>query len=148
MKPGRPRKPTAVLEAQGAFEKDPQRRRRLEPQAAGAAEKPAFVKGRAARIWKVYAPLVEKMGLLRSVDAFAFSVWCCLAAEFEEDYKHMPAARITAMRQAGEKFGLDPSARAKLETPAPAPLAGASQQDPAGRYFSLETAKPASRSKQ
>src|SRR5215471_8545973 len=127
----RPRKPTALLELQGAFQKNPQRRRTHKPIADGEAKKPRFVKGAAARLWGEYAPRVAAMGLLKAVDAFNFGVWCCLAAEFEKHSQRMPANRIAQMRQVGERFGLDAGARAKLAVR----QQESTVDDPAEKYF-------------
>lgn len=130
MKTGRPRTATAIQEAKGAFDKNPQRRRTGEPVADGEAARPPFVKGAAAKIWQHYAPLVAKMGLLKAVDSHNFGVWCCLAAEFAKDPERMNANRITQMRQMGEKFGLDPRSRAALGSGD-----GDEDKDPADQYF-------------
>lgn len=127
---GRPRTATAILNAKGSFEKNPDRKRTAEPLAEGEAVRPSFVRGRAKRIWDRYAPLVAQMDLLKAVDAHNFGVWCCLAAEFEEGPGRMTAARISQMRQAGERFGLDPGARARLSVGKQKP-----EKDPAEKYF-------------
>jgi phage terminase small subunit len=126
----RPRTPTALLEVRGAFGKNPKRKRAGEPVAEGEAVKPRFVKGTAARIWREYAPLIAAMGLLKAVDSFNFGVCCCLAAEFDNDHKRMPANRIAQMWQVGERFGLDAGARAKL-----AVTAEQKSEDPADKYL-------------
>ena len=60
---GRPRKPTEVLEALGAFAKNPNRRRGNQPAAEGVAVKPKYLKGRASRLWdekKAHSPTMQR----------------------------------------------------------------------------------------
>ena len=125
-----PRKPTAILEAKGAFDKNPNRKRSGEPIAEGDAVKPRFVKGRASKVWDEIAPLLRNMGTLKAVDSIAFGTFCCLQAEFEKNPREMTAARITQKRFYEERFGMNPSARAKM-----AVEGEGKSKDPAERYF-------------
>ena len=70
-------------------------------------KKPAFVKGRAARIWKQYAGQLN----LTLLDEAMFGVWCCLMAEFQESPHTFPAARLAQLRGLGKSFGLTPGGR-------------------------------------
>lgn len=101
------------------------------PVPEGEVKKPAFVKGRAARIWRQYAASLEAQGVLTAWDVDTFGAWCCLMAEFQEDPRRMVTAKITQMRVLGESFGLLPTGRARLKT-------GAGKKetaDPAEKYF-------------
>lgn len=103
-----------------------------EPQPQGAVKKPSFVTKRAARIWKQYAPELQRQGVLTSNDVDMFGTWCCLMAEFQESPQHFPASRISQMRALASTFGLDPSSRTRLGTPTPK---GQKEKDPAEKYF-------------
>jgi len=124
-----PRKPTAILEATGAFDKNPNRKRPLEPIAEGEALKPKYLKGLASRLWDEFIPKLTKMGTLKAVDGPGLATWCCLEAEFEEDPGRMTASRITQKRAYEERFGMSAGARAKIS------LEDGKSGDPAEKYF-------------
>jgi len=122
--------PTAILEAKGAFEKNPNRKRDAEPVADGEPIKPKHLKGAASRIWDEYCPRLVKMGTAYEVDSAALAAWCCLQAEFQKDPARMNSSRIAQMRAYEDRFGMNASARAKLgSSPANKPT------DPAEKYF-------------
>jgi phage terminase small subunit len=131
----RPRKPTKLLETTGAFLRNPQRRRQRqhEPQIEGEVKKPAYLKGRAARIWDEYAPQLIQAGILNALGSYSFATWCCLEAEWEEGPQRMNSARIAVKKAYGGAFGLDASSQAKVV----AVNTGSSEQekDPAEKYF-------------
>jgi phage terminase small subunit len=127
----RPRTPSAILEQRGAFEVHPERKRDGEPIPDGTAVKPKFVKGAAARIWAEYAPRLLALKLLTSVDAHTFGAWCCLTAELEKDSEKFTASRYAQWRALGERFGLDPSSRARMSI-----KDTVGTEDPAEKYFS------------
>ncbi len=111
--PGK-RKPTALKIVTGNPGKRPLPENEPDPQ--GEVKKPPFVKGKAVRLWKLRAPELERLGVLRSVDVEMFGVWCCLMAEFAESPRSFNAARLTQMRALATSFGIDPSARARMGT--------------------------------
>jgi hypothetical protein len=125
----RPRKSVAILEATGAFDKNPNRKRTSEPVAEGDAIKPKYLKGLASRLWDQFAPKLTKMGTLKAVDAPGLATWCCLEAEFQKDPAGMKASRITQKRAYEERFGMSAGARAKISTKGDQP------EDPAEKYF-------------
>ncbi len=88
-------------------------------------KKPAFVKGRAARIWKQYAGQLN----LTLLDEAMFGVWCCLMAEFQESPHTFPAARLAQLRGLGKSFGLTPGGRRGIRAEPPR------KPDPAEKYF-------------
>lgn len=114
----RPRKPTVILEAIGAFDKDPQRRtqREHEPQAEGRPQKPKFLKGATSRVWDRLLAEVEKLEVAKSADSVEFSILCCLVADFEENPSRIPVGKLELMRKLLTTFGLDPATRARLKT--------------------------------
>lgn len=125
----RPRKPSAILDALGAFEHDPNRKRQGEPSADGAAAKPKYLKGMAAKIWDEFAPKLAKMGTIKNVDGPGLATWCCLEAEFQKDPSRMTASRITQKRAYEERFGMSAGARAKMS------IDSGKTADPAEKYF-------------
>ncbi len=69
----RPRKPTALLEATGAFKKDPQRgrARKAEPEFTKGAECPKHLQGLARATWAALADALDSQNLLRRPHALA-----------------------------------------------------------------------------
>jgi phage terminase small subunit len=126
----RPKKATAILEATGAFEKNPDRKRHSEPTAEGEPVKPKFIKGSASRIWDEYAPKLVKMGTLKAVDSAGFATWCFLESEFQKEPSRMTAALFTQKRAYEERFGMSAGARAKLSVGD-----AEKKKDPAEKYF-------------
>ena len=89
-------------------------------------KKPAFVKGRAARIWKQYVPQLD----LTFLDGPMFGVWCCLMAEFQESPHTFPTAKLAQLRGLAKSFGLTPGGRRGIRAEPPRKL------DPAeAKYF-------------
>jgi phage terminase small subunit len=128
---GRKAKPTVLKLVQGnpgkrALNKD-------EPRPSAGAVKPRFLRGRAAVIWDEYVPELERLGLLRSVDAPMFATWCQLVAEFQRSPRGMTASRISQMRGLAAAFGMEPSARSRLSVKQDD---GSNEADPAAKYFS------------
>ena len=125
--PGK-RKPTALKIVTGNPGKRPLPENEPDPQ--GEVKKPAFVKGKAGRLWKLRAPELERLGVLRSVDVEMFGAWCCLMAEFEESPRNFNAARFAQLRALASSFGLEPSSRSRISVPKP------KKTDGAEKYFS------------
>jgi phage terminase small subunit len=101
-----------------------------EPKPKLGCEKPKFLKGRAARVWDEYAPTLERLGLLTSVDGPMLAAWCLLVAKMERDFESMTATQIAQMRGLAASFGLEPSARARLSVKPDEKTA-----DPAAKYL-------------
>jgi phage terminase small subunit len=110
---GRHPKPTALKVLQGnpgkrALPKD-------EPTPTGKATKPKWLKAnKGGRVWDEYAPIVDAMGLLTDADTETFARWCVLAAEFRKNTDDFTPAKMARMDSLEQRFGLDPSARARL----------------------------------
>lgn len=102
-----------------------------EPRPEGDVVKPAFVKAKAARLWNQYAPELERLGILTSMDVDMFGTWCCLMAEFQGDQKNFGPSKMAHMRGLAASFGMDPSARVRLGTPA----GKQREEDKAEKYF-------------
>ena len=109
---GRKRTPAELHVVRGSFRKD---RHGEQPDATpsdrNVVKKPAYLKGRAGRIWNARAPALAALGVLQRNDAEMFGIWCTLAAEFEESPSAMNAARISQLRGLAASFGLSPSDR-------------------------------------
>jgi phage terminase small subunit len=101
-----------------------------EPEPKGAVVKPAFVKGRAAKLWQELAPELEEARVLKSWDVHMFGVWCVLMAEFEKSPAIFTSAKLSQMRALGESFCLLPPGRARFK-----PSDDKKDNDPAEKYF-------------
>ena len=114
---GRPRKPTAQLELEGAFKKNPQRRRERagEPIVTSAVGSPPRHMNDAAKaIWRRTAPAAY---WLTEVDREALEVFCILMAEAETNLAEMQASRISVLNRFMNDLGLTPGARTKVKAP-------------------------------
>lgn len=101
-----------------------------EPQPHGDGEKPAFLEGRASRLWDEYAPELRRIGLLTSIDAPMFAAWCSLMEQFEERNGRIDPSKISQMRGLAASFGLEPSSRSRIS------LKDDGKDDsPAAKYF-------------
>jgi phage terminase small subunit len=110
--PGRKPKPTALKVLQGNPGKRPLNK--AEPKPVGPVTRPTFMGGRAAELWDEYAPKLIELGILTSVDAHMFAVWCSLMADFETDPTEFNANRISQMRALASSFGMDSSSRSRM----------------------------------
>lgn len=89
----------------------------------GDAQKPAWLKGEASKLWDKYAPGLTNVGLLTWADADMFAAWCALMANFARNPEAAKASDISQMRALAESWGLTASSRARLamgEIPTPA----------------------------
>lgn len=131
MSAGRPPKPTALRRAMGNPGHRPLPENEPEPP-DNPVVKPSWVKGRAGRIWKEYAPLLIEMGTLTVVDVPQFAAWCDLYAELQAlGARLFPASKLTRMEALASKFGMDPSSRARMGTTGKK----SGDKDPAEDYF-------------
>lgn len=116
----RPRKATAVLEATGAFEKNPDRRRENEPIPPAADPIKPKLKGRASKVWDEFAPICIGMGTLKRGDELEFATYCELQAEYEKDKAAFQTSRMALKGKYAERFGiLGSGSRAKLSLDGP-----------------------------
>lgn len=108
---------TALLDARGAFKKDPQRKRVNEPKPEGEFPKqpPAHLTAEQRETWHELVRAINKMpGVLQSCDDIIVEMAACLFAEFRRDPDAMPAARIGRLEAQIGRLGLSPADRAKL----------------------------------
>ena len=115
----RPRKPTAVLDARGAFKKNPQRKRSGEPvvrEPIGACPDSFDALQREAYMQIVgQAPL----GVLTEADNLAVEMASTLLAQFRQDRYGFPVQSYGKLIQLLGTFGMTPSDRAKLSIAPP-----------------------------
>lgn len=114
---GRPRTPTAVLDARGAFKKDPQRRRDGEPvvrEPLGAMPD-NFDEGQ-ARAWTEITETAP-LGVLTEADRLAVEFAATLLAEFRQDRYGFPATKHGTLLKLLGQFGMTPSERSRLSIP-------------------------------
>ena len=115
----RPRTPTSVLEARGAFKHDPQRRRPSEPVVTEPIGTPPHHLTAAQLLaWDEivgYAP----DGVLTSADRLSVEVASVLLAEFRADPAEMSAPRLLRLTGLLGHFGMNPADRSKLSIKQP-----------------------------
>lgn len=115
----RPRKPTKVLEAKGAFRKDPQRRRDGEPEVReplGAV--PGDLNALQVKAWQEIVSFAP-MGVLTQADRLVVEMAACLLAEYREDRGGFSGQKLGRLEAMLGKFGMTPSDRAKLSIEKP-----------------------------
>lgn len=111
----RPRTPTAVLEARGAFKKNPQRRkaRAGEPKpAGGVGAPPDYLSERRQNIWH---ELALQAPWLTVSDRVTLEIATSLLSEFRRG--RMSNEALNTLLRTTSKLGLDPSGRAKVSVP-------------------------------
>lgn len=109
----RPRTPTNVLDARGAFRKNPQRKREDAPTVGPLSKAPRHLTGEALKAWKEiakYAPL----DVLTDSDRLALEVAAQLLAQFRQDPLEFPATKLVRLEALLGKFGMTPADRAKV----------------------------------
>jgi hypothetical protein len=81
------------------------------------AEKPAFLKGRAAKIWDEYAPKFAAMGTLGDVDGHLLAAWCALTARIEAEGADVAMAVMGRWQSLGASLGIGAAERARIVLP-------------------------------
>ena len=111
----RSRTATNVLEAKGAFKKDPQRRRPNEPQGNGVFDKtpPAHLKEEEKTCWAEVVELVPK-GVLTGSDPISVEIVAVMLAQFRKTKAETNASVMVRLTSEMNKLGLNPSGRASL----------------------------------
>jgi phage terminase small subunit len=119
----RPRTATNILEAKGAFKKDPARKR-IEPKCLDPfpARAPSHLNPLQVKHWHRVRKMIPA-GVLQGSDVLAVELAAVLWAEFVVSPAEMNNGRIGQMQTALGKLGLSPSDRAKLSA-SPAKEAG------------------------
>lgn len=109
----RPRTPTNVLDARGAFKKNPQRRR-SEPDAGGPIGAPPDDLSQGARLAWERIVRIAPAGVLTEADQMMLQLASELWAEWAVAPTEFAPAKMTRLEAQLGKFGLAPSDRAKL----------------------------------
>lgn len=120
----RPRKPTAVLELNGAFKKDPKRRkgRENEPKPKAALGDPLPWLDRAEKAtWRELHSLLAQ-GVGGDSDAAAFATLCVLYSKLKKDRiggrAGLTSSELSQMITLFGRFGMTPADRSKISVPA------------------------------
>jgi hypothetical protein len=110
----RPRTPTAILEARGAFKNHPNRKRRNEPQTGmGIGPAPDDMTDAEKAVWdEIVAETAP--GLMQSSDRRSLEQLVALVAQFREDRAAFPVTKHSVLLTLWARFGLTPSDRAKI----------------------------------
>ena len=114
----RPRKPTAVLEASGAFVHDPQRRRAPEPAPTGPlGGPPDHLDDHEKGVWHEFAALLPDK-VAWNADRPSFELAVCLMAQFRHHRGAMTGSQQTLLASLLGRFGMSPVDRLKISIPA------------------------------
>ena len=113
----RPRTATAILEARGAFVKDP-KRNRADPVVSDPFPKvaPSHLDPLEVKCWHNLREATPD-AVLTGADVETLTVAARLLAESYKDFGAMATARIGQLISIMGKFGMSPADRAKLATP-------------------------------
>lgn len=110
----RPRKPTAVLELKGAFNKDPQRQRDAEPVPTdGIGDPPDHFDVVKVKAWEEVVSIAPP-GVLFNSDRLALEMFVCLLVEFRGNPNGFHQAKLGRLESLCGKFGMTPSDRSKI----------------------------------
>jgi len=131
---GRPRKPSALRLVHGTRDKH---KNKNEPKPDGVATPPKWLSKAALKVWNELATELEAIGLLTSIDAPAFAVYCESYVELVQAENELIKGGRTQttkdgfvrkspwlsvrdeahkrMMQIGGQFGFSPSSRTKIE---------------------------------
>lgn len=112
------RKPTAVLELSGAWQKNPQRRRtEPKPRAAlGRAPKQSPISF--AQAWKLIVSACPE-GVLADRDRLIVEIAASLLVQFRDDPAKMPTARLQRLTSILGELGMSPASASRVTVPKP-----------------------------
>jgi hypothetical protein len=113
---GRPRTPSNVLDARGAFKKNPNRARPDEPSSEGEVGAPpdCFTADQRAA-WGDFTRTCH-VGVLGGADRIALEIAAVLLADFRVN-PEFPAAKLARLDSLLGRFGMTPSDRSKVKVP-------------------------------
>lgn len=113
---GRPRKPTVVLVAKGAFKKNPNRKR-TDPAAQGLIGRaPRHLSKSLQSIWREVSKRTAP-GVLTSADRIALEEVCSLVYQRRMNFRGMSTSLRNLLRSYLVSFGMTPVARARIHIP-------------------------------
>ena len=111
---GRPKTPTALLDARGAFKKHPERKRNGEPQVRESIGLvPDWFSPEQVSAWQQITSSAP-MGVLTGADSLAVEISAVLLAEFRYDPAEFQAGKLGRLQSFLGQFGMTPADRAKL----------------------------------
>jgi phage terminase small subunit len=110
----RPRKPTALLEAKGSFDRDPARRRKDPVTTGELGPAPAHLDIDQKKVWRELSALLP-IGVARNADRFSFELIVSLM--YRQRTEGLSGSELSSLVSLLSKFGLDPSNRAKVAQP-------------------------------
>lgn len=116
---GRNRTPTNVLDARGAFKKNPNRRPIDEPPADDAGpvgDPPEYFNDRQRATWSEIVATCHA-GVLCGADRIAVEMAAVLLDQFRADPVEFKAAKIVRLDSLLARFGMTPSDRTKVKVP-------------------------------
>jgi phage terminase small subunit len=115
----RPRTPTKVLEARGAFKKDPQRKREGEPVVKNPlGAPPDGLDEMEVAAWHEIARYVP-LGVLTEADRFDVEMAARLLVDVRKDFDTFSITSLKHLHMVLGKFGMNPSDRARLNIEKP-----------------------------
>lgn len=109
----RPRTPTNVLDARGAFKINPQRKRQDAEDAGELTAPPAHIGGAVLAAWNEIVRVAPK-GVVTESDRLSLEVMSELFAEFRACPADFTAAKLVRLEALLGKFGMTPADRAKV----------------------------------
>lgn len=113
----RPRTPTNVLDARGAFKKNPQRARPDEPESTeDVGDPPESFDADQRAAWNEFVKTCH-VGVLGKADRIALEIASVLLADFRFNPVGMPAAKLARLDSMIARFGMTPSDRSKVKVP-------------------------------
>ena len=109
-------KSTAVLEATGSFDKNPQRRR-SEPMASDEmGPPPTYFDEDECAVWLELVETSPK-GVLKNSDRSALEIATALLSDFRKDRKNFSTAKMTSLQKSLASLGRTPVDRGRLQAP-------------------------------
>jgi phage terminase small subunit len=127
-----PRKPTAILEASGAFIKHPERRaaRKNEPKPTGKlGAPPSFLSAEEKKIWKELEGIITP-GVLGNSDRWAIEIACNLMAKRRDG--SIKTQELSMLLSLLGRLGMTPADRSKV---AGVPEQPGKKEDPWSSYL-------------
>lgn len=108
------KKPTKVLEASGAFRKNPQRKRGADVEVTDPiGNAPDHLTPEQLQAWKDIVSRAPD-GVLTRADGIAVEMAACLNAEMMADFDSFTAAKLARLQALLTSFGMTPTSRAGL----------------------------------
>lgn len=115
---GRPKTPTKLLDARGAFRKHPERRRDGEPEVKDPLGSPPSLEPDELEAWR---EIIERapVGVLTAADWHSVEMASCLMAEYRRDRTGFAAGKMGRLQSLLGRFGMTPADRASLNIEKP-----------------------------